>query len=284
MSNMSDERFRVASTMPGINHKLKINIEDVYEKIYWYIKFNLILDKRSVTNQTMQVMDTDGYIMRTYIAYDTYRHLIVVSPMDTYLENKYYILCISTDVRSEKGQNLKKSIYILFKLINNSISKYEILKNTKSVPNPRPRPHNYDEMLRGTSELIINESSSKQQDISEKDLKENLLFASFKLDFRLIILSIFLLALGFLINFVPLFFIGATVFIFAFTLITRKAYEQRPQMFYNMGAYYFNKQKYAKADKFLQKSFDINRNNHARYGIRIIKKHLTDIQINDENK
>ena len=275
-----DERFKVASTLPGINHKLKINIEDDAEKIYWYIKFNLYLDKRSVTNKTMQVMDTDGYIMRTYIAYDTDRHLIVVSPMDTYKQNTYYILSISTDVRSDKGQNLKKEIHIMFMLINNKISKYEILKSTAKLPKPKPRPHNYDDVVKMAEDPVKLEGPSEREaDIGiSDDNHETLSFMHIKVNPTLVLAGLPTLGVGFFTGIVPVFFAGVFIFVIGFVVVARQVYKVRPHMLYNLGAYYFNKQRYLKAEGYIKRSFDIDRNQHARYGLRRVKRYLAALE------
>ena len=273
---MSDERFRVTSTMRDLNQKLKISIEDdKTEKIYWYIKFNLVLDKTSVTNKTMQVMDTDGYIMKTYIAYDMYRNLIVVSPMDTYVENKYYILSISTDVKSQKGQNLKKEIHIMFMLINNQISRYEILKSTAGLPTPRPRPDNYDYIIRG---LESNESpkgpGQREEDIPPSYSAPFLPMQKLNIKLGMALSSLPILGIGFFTNFVPLFFLGVMVFVLGFFILTKELAKDKAKIYYNLGAYRFNKEKYEKAFPLIEKSYNMDRSSYARNALRKVRHYL----------
>lgn len=291
---MADDRFRVSSTMSDLKNKLKINIEDDRENIYWYIKFNLVLDKKSATNKTMQVIDTDGYIMRTYITYDTYRHLIVVSPLDSYMENKYYILSISKKVKSQKGQHLKKEIHILFMLINNQISKYEILKSTAKLPEPKLRPNNYDEIISLTESPTANmqnpkqetlqadsveeydytENTSQAEDKTTQSKKQTLPFKSFKFNLLFVMLGIALLGGGAFTGFIPIFFVGVILFIFGFLIIIRQAYDARSKIYYNIGAYNFNKGKYEKSYKYLEKSFKIDRNKYSRIALNKLQKYL----------
>ena len=47
-----NERFKVASTLPDLKDKLTINIEsDSSKRVYWYIKFNLQLQAKSITEK-----------------------------------------------------------------------------------------------------------------------------------------------------------------------------------------------------------------------------------------
>ena len=260
---MSNDRFKVASTLPSIKDKLKINILDDTDQIYWYIKFNLHLDKTSVTNKTMQVIDTDGYIMRTYITYDTYRHVIVVSPIDSYIENKYYILSISKKVKSEKGQHLKKEIHIMFKLMNHKISKFEILKSTVKVPDPRPRPEDYDQMM-GTLYTFTKENDP---------FKGNTLpFLNIKVNFIPALLGIPIIISGFFMEIIPMFFAGVVLFSLGFFIVLGQVFKNRSKIIYNLGAYHFNKGNYAKAHKHLYKAFAVDKENeHAEYGLERVR-------------
>ncbi|MCL1996497.1 MAG: hypothetical protein FWG63_09850 [Defluviitaleaceae bacterium] len=289
---MSDDRFRVTSTMRDLNQKLKIKIEDdKAEKIYWYIKFNLVLDKASVTNKTMHVMDTEGYIMRTYIAYDTYRNLIVVSPMDTYVENKYYILSISTEVRSEKGQNLRRAIHIMFMLINNRISRYEILRATAKLPDPRPRPENYDHVVKGlqiaaatvaaTAAAAAVATPPPGPTQREADPpppvdppKPTLPMQSLNLKLGMVIASLPILGIGFFTNFVPMFFLGVLMFVLGLFIMVRELIKIKSKIYYNLGAYRFNKEKYGKSMQLLEKSYNIDRNNYARNALRKVRHYV----------
>ena len=282
---MTDERFRVATTNPKLKDKIKISIEDNQKSnIYWYIKFNVPLDKSSVTNKTMSVMDTDGYLMRTYIAYDPSRDVIVVSPMDSYIENKYYILGITTDVRSARGNHLKKDIHILFMLINNKVSKFHILKNTRGIPEQKPRPDNYDKMLdpkRPNNPIKVSEplepGPSNRKDDNDYNLTgDSIKYKDIKLNTTVAVSGAIIAGVGFATNMPWMFFIGMFMFILGFYIIFRRLHDMRAKVFYNMGAYNFKKKKYYKALEYVQKSFDIDRNEMSRHALRTIKKYVSD--------
>ena len=144
---MTEPRIRVATSDPKLKDKIQIDLAAGHlDTIYWYIRFNIPLDAESVNENTMEVTDTDGYIMRTDISYQPNDNRIVISPLDSYEEQRYYLLKISKTVRSAKGQNLKTVISILFKLYQGEISEYKVLRKDVPVPPSKPRPKNYDEM------------------------------------------------------------------------------------------------------------------------------------------
>ncbi|MCL1924021.1 MAG: hypothetical protein FWF50_00390 [Defluviitaleaceae bacterium] len=112
-----NERFKIASTLPDLKDKITINItSENPKKIYWYIKFNLQLHKKSVTEKSMIVIDMKGNILKTNCSYDEKNGIIVVSPLESYEKNKYYILSINRDIHSSSGKKLEKPINIMFKL------------------------------------------------------------------------------------------------------------------------------------------------------------------------
>jgi len=136
--------MRVAASIPALRNKIKMEITGPTDVIHWYIRFNIPLDDSTVNDQTMQVTDTDGYIMRTDISYQANQNRICISPLDTYEENRYYLLNISKKVCSARGQPLKTVIHILFKLYKAQVSEYKVLKREVVLPKPKNRPADYD--------------------------------------------------------------------------------------------------------------------------------------------
>jgi len=141
---MPNAKIRIATSQPGLKEKIKTHLDGNTEVIYWYIRFNIPLDETTVSDRTMDVTDTDGYIMRTDITYNQGKNMIVISPLDTYEQNRFYLLNITKKVRSARGQHLRSTIHILFKLLDNQISDYRVLKKDEPIPKPRPRPADYD--------------------------------------------------------------------------------------------------------------------------------------------
>ena len=65
----NDRKIKLDASEKEINKKFKNEIENTEEKIYWYIKFSLPLNRESVSRKTMNVTDTKGYIFKTKIIY-----------------------------------------------------------------------------------------------------------------------------------------------------------------------------------------------------------------------
>ena len=260
---MSKERIFLSTTVPGIKDKIHTNIvdEDI-DKIYWYIKFNKSLNKLTVSNQTMQVTDTYGFKMKTDISYDSGRNVIVISPIDSYMENKYYILSVSNQVESEDGEKLKKEIHILFKLFNSKISKYEVLKSTAKIPAPRERPDDYDEIMIKLYTFTDDEDS----DIG----KDQLVYQNMKINVYWALPGVVLLIVSVFLNLTTLLIASAVLCGLGFLVIAKQLSnkELRSIIQYNMGALYFNKEKYKKAKARFRKAVALDSNNErAEYAL-----------------
>ncbi len=149
---MAKFNMEVSSNIPGFKEKFnQKGFQLDTEVINWYMKFNIPLDPDTVSSRTMDVTDTEGYILKTNITYNPATNTIMISPIDTYEQNRYYILTVTKRVYSQRGQNLKKEMYIVFKIINNQISNFQVLKSNVKVPKPKARPKDYDERFLGHS-------------------------------------------------------------------------------------------------------------------------------------
>lgn len=269
--NIQDSRIRIATSTPSLKEKISTNLSGNTESIYWYIRFNIPLDSSTVSHKTMGVTDTSGYIMRTDIAYDTAKNRIVISPLDTYEENRYYLLRVSRKVRSKRGQHLKSHINILFKLLNRQISEYKVLRQDVKVPPKKRRPPNYDVVhtrskVYSTNGKVV--ESIKQDKVPIADLNINILPGLLGLlltlgsifygNTGLIILSVFVCAVG-------------------LTYMFRQMMnpENKSIRFYNRGAKKFNNEKYDDAKYLFQRSFMLDENNeYAEYALYKVEFYL----------
>jgi hypothetical protein len=140
-STVKNKTFKATMNDPALRGKLRMDVDEPTDGvIYWYIKFNIALEPESVSKETMNIMETNGYILDAIISYDSERNVIVICPIDTYAEDIFYILTITKQVRSAKGVNMKKEVHILFKILNNRISEFQIMKDTVTVPKPKKKP------------------------------------------------------------------------------------------------------------------------------------------------
>jgi len=263
----NNAKIRVAVSDPRLKDKIKIDLSGIgdLETVYWYIRFNIPLDETSVNEENMEVTDTDGYIMRTDISYRSSDNRIVISPLDTYEEKRYYLLKVSKKVCSAKGQNLKTVISILFKLYQGQISEYKILKKDVPVPPSKPRPKNYDEMqdnrrpndLDNYSENVKNHVQMKADAVS--------------INPAVGIVGFLLVFLGFAMGpNIPVVIFALILCVFGavhiFIQWQNKVF--RAKMLYNKGVRYFNKMQYSLAKASFEKALQLNPDNElAKYGL-----------------
>ncbi|MCL1882768.1 MAG: tetratricopeptide repeat protein [Defluviitaleaceae bacterium] len=267
MSSIKNDKIRVAFSDPALKDKLKIELSNLgpMDTVYWFIRFNIPLDENSVNEKSMEVTDTDGYVMRTDISYQANANRIVISPLDSYEEQRYYLLKVSKKVRSAKGQNLKTIISILFKLYQGQISEYKILKVDVPVPKSRPRPNNYDAVQANRTPTYLD------------NYVENLPKRS-KMEVDSVIINPLVGIIGILVvlgGFVAENNVAAiTTGMVLCALGAAHIYVQwqnkvfRAKMHYNRGVRYFNRMQYAPAKTAFERALSVNPDNElAKYGL-----------------
>ena len=262
--SQNNSRIRIATSDPKLQSKITVDISGSIENIYWYIRFNIPLDAESVSENTMEVTDTDGYIMRTDISYQAAGNRIVISPFDSYEDQRYYLLKISKKVRSAKGQNLKTVISILFKLYQGSISEYKVLRKDVPVPPSRPRPKNYDEIQKNRKPNYL-DNYSQNAPIRTKMKTESL-----GMNIWLGLVGLVLTGAGVAIEYIPL-IIGALVLSVAgvaHIFLQWQRREFRSKICYNRGVRFFNRMQFDSARRAFEKAIEFDPNNQlANYAI-----------------
>jgi hypothetical protein len=248
-----DENIKILSTNSDVKDKVRTNVHKGSDTVYWYIRFNNLLDKDSITKESMDVTDKYGYIMKTYITYDEVRNFIIISPIDTYHENVYYILNLKEGIKSEKGNQLKNKINVLFKLLGNELSEFEILKSTVKVPEPIERPPNYDELVTTNAlEAYVRKLERLKKDKkTAKNTKEIPEFTSHKMKLNVValVIGIVLTIASIPIKNLPISIIALAIAVLGFihTVYQISKKEFRAILMYNFGVYNFKKEKYDKA-------------------------------------
>ncbi len=268
---MREDNIRMQSSDPNLNSKIRAKVLDPDSPIYWYIKFNLQLDPESISSSTMYVTDLGGYILNTYIDYDQEKNLISITPLNSYEQEYYYVLNITTGVRSSKGTALKKQINILFKLLDDKISEHEILKDEQKVEKPKARPNNYDPYK------VKSKVYGVQQDVSQSVGSDKLPLANSKLNPFFAIFSIILLFIAiatmnlpFVVSALLVAIAGATHVIYQ---ISRS--DMRAIMNYNKGAKLFNKGEYRQAKELFQKAWTLDEyNEKIEYALQKVEYFL----------
>ena len=258
---MADERMKVATSIPSLKNKIKIDISPDENDIFWYIRFNMPLDASSVSYKTMDVTDTEGYIMRTDITYDQGKNMIIISPIDSYEDNIFYMLNISKRVKSATGQNLRSKIHILFKLMNAEISEFRTLKTSVKVPAPRQRPKDYEERV--VKQLLKDPAppDKPKKTLQPMQIRANVVVA---------LIGILLLAVNIFLN-IDVLWIAALAFcivgggVLLFQLMQR---EQRSAITYNRGLRHYKAGRTAQAQACFHHALQQDpRNKMAKYAI-----------------
>ena len=262
---MDNDRIRVRTSIPSLQNKVKTKIIGPTDTIYWYLRFNLELDESSVSGKTMNVTDTDGYIMRTVIAYKPKHNLISVSPLDTYEENRYYLLNISRNVRSARGRYLRSTIHILFKLIGGQVSDFKVLDKDVQVPLPKPRPDDYDAWPKSNTPTYF------EQEYIDRSPQGKMASVGFFINPILGFLGLIGVGVG-------VFLLNTTIMIAGFVVCLAgvghiiwqlRDEELRSKFQFNKGVRLFNRGRYRAAEEVFKRALDINPDNElARHGIR----------------
>ncbi len=254
---MREGNFRYAASDKDLEDKIKVKMESGADTIYWHIKFNLNLDQSTVTNKNMYVTDLEGYTLESNIRYDENTNLIVISPLESYEENFYYILNITTKVKSAKGQNLKKPVIILFKLMENEIAEMQILPPNVKTPEPKRRPVDYNatqvkSKVFSDGEIYNNISSDKLKTLP---LKVNPIFAIIGVAAS-IASSLVNPTLGFVV-------LGITIVLLGMLLLKVFSKSTRAVIVYNAGVREFNTENYRAAKVKFNEAFLLDSQNES---------------------
>ncbi len=247
---MKNQGMRYSASNPKLNDRIYTKIDPTKDTIYWYIKFNIPLDPSSVNEKTMFVSDISGYKMQTLIEYSSEYNLISISPIDSYAQDTYYVLNITTKVKSAKGNNLTRKIHILFKLMNDAISEYQVLKHTVTMPPVLSRPSNYN------VNKVQNKLQGLDKELLEKIAPDNLPLLPFSISPILGIVGLMIVTVGVLINNINVMIIGLILCVLGvihiFVQFTNA--EKRSIMAYNKGVRLFRKERYNDAKVLFDKA------------------------------
>jgi len=273
-SKIDAGNIQISSTDQKLSTRIATNIVDPDGTVYWYIRFNTLLDGTTVSKHTMNVTDTKGFILNSIITYDASRNLIVLNPMDLFRQNEYYILNISTKVRSAKGKPLSKSVHILFKLVNNEISDFEMLKAT-AAPKPRKKPASMKR--KEIEELMRVKAYTRESGIEKSVGQPTLPFGSLKVKIHLAVFGLLLMVASvFTQNMV---FVIVAMSIAALgtihVLLQMQRKDVKSAISYTMGVVRFNGGKFKKAQKAFQRANALDpKNELAEYAISKVEYFL----------
>ncbi|MCL2399607.1 MAG: hypothetical protein FWC91_07700 [Defluviitaleaceae bacterium] len=262
---MNNDRIKVRTSIPSLQEKVQTKISGSTDTIYWYIRFNLQLDEESVSGKTMNITDTDGYIMRTVITYKPKHNVISVSPLDTYEENRYYLLNISKKVRSAKGQHLRSTIHILFKLFEGKVADFKVLEDNIEIPLPKPRPKDYDSMPKKHTPTHF------EKEYIDRSPPGKMVTENFSINPFLGFMGLIVVVVGLILFNAAVIIVGGVIVLIGLLHLAMQLSnrELRSTLLFNKGVRNFNNERYSQAEYNFKQALKTNPNNElARHGIR----------------
>jgi tetratricopeptide (TPR) repeat protein len=212
----------------------------------------------------MQVTDTDGYIMRTVVNFQPHENLISISPLDSYEEERYYLLKISNKVCSMKGTALKTNVNILFKLYKGKMKNHQTVRQDVPIPESLPRPDDYDEWQ--------NERTPNDLDNYVDNYPKRMKMETDNVAFRpwLGVLGLIAVVIGILSMNIAIIAVSLLVCIVGAVHIYLQWRNPRfrSKMLYNKGVKHFNQLQYQLAKEYFEASLEINpKNDLAKYAM-----------------
>ena len=273
-SKVEAEGIKIFTNSPELASKIYTNLVDPEGDVYWYIRFNTRLNPESVNKFTMNITETNGYIINAMIAYDDKRNLIVLNPMDMYRQNESYLLNISRNVKSEKGKALGKPVHILFKLLGQDrISEYEVLKADAAVPIPRQKP----ESVRKKEREELMKYKAFTEGITSPEGAPILPQSSISLNLIPVFFCLMLMLVSFLLGNLTFTIVSIVVTILGLVHLGMQLRRKtvKSDINYALGVRAFNKGYYEKSLELFNKAFQYNPlNEMAEFAIIKTKNYL----------
>lgn len=113
---MAQNYITIESVEGGVNNLVKQNLKFKTGKFVWKIKFTAPLNPATVNNRNLYVTSMSQIPLPTNIRYDSINNCIEIEPLAPYSKNESYLLHITTNVKSKRGQRLPNDITIQFKV------------------------------------------------------------------------------------------------------------------------------------------------------------------------
>ncbi len=113
---MANNFIKIESVEGGVNDRVKQNLKYKTCDFVWKIKFNAPLNPATVNNRNLYVTSMNQTPLPTNIRYDSVGNCIEIEPLAPYTKNESYLLHVTTNVKSKRGQKLPNDITIQFKV------------------------------------------------------------------------------------------------------------------------------------------------------------------------
>jgi len=108
--------IKIESVSDEAQDKVKQTLKFPTGDFVWRVKFSAPLNPATVNNRNLYVTSLNKTPLKTNIRYDSINQYIEIEPLEPYSQNESYVLTVTKDVRSQKGQYLKNQVQIQFRL------------------------------------------------------------------------------------------------------------------------------------------------------------------------
>jgi hypothetical protein len=113
---MAPKYITIESVTGGVTNRVKQNLKFKTGDFVWRIKFTAPLKPTTVNNKNLNVTTLNNTPLLTSIRYDSVNNYIEIEPLEPYSKNESYLLHVSRQVESKRGQKLQDDITIQFKV------------------------------------------------------------------------------------------------------------------------------------------------------------------------
>lgn len=113
---MASNYITIESVTGSVKSRVKQNLKFKTGNFVWRIKFTAPLNPTTVNNKNLYVTTMNQTPLMTNIRYDSVNNYIEIEPLEPYGKNESYLLHVSSNVKSKKGQKLADDIIIQFKV------------------------------------------------------------------------------------------------------------------------------------------------------------------------
>lgn len=113
---MASNFITIENVTGDVKGRVKQNLKFKTGNFVWRIKFTAPLNPATVNNKNLYVTSINQTPLKTNIRYDSVNNYIEIEPLEPYTKNVSYLLHVSSNVMSKKGQKLSSEITIQFKV------------------------------------------------------------------------------------------------------------------------------------------------------------------------
>ncbi|MBE5968078.1 MAG: hypothetical protein E7255_14125 [Lachnospiraceae bacterium] len=113
---MASNYITIESVTGGVKNRVKQSLKFKTGNFVWRIKFTAPLNPSSVNNRNLYVTSLNQVPLLTNIRYDSVHNYIEIEPLEPYEKDQSYLLHVTTNVKSKRGQKLANEISIQFRV------------------------------------------------------------------------------------------------------------------------------------------------------------------------